>query len=121
MSDHSLTLHPFSRTVTPAADAKLLAHLLLVCLSYESYGALDYQTLSNDMNYNTKKTSELLKMLGCRTIQPKGKDAERIYASWRADNKTIPDADHGKLKVAVLTIPLEFPKERRGKAKAKGR
>jgi hypothetical protein len=53
-------------------------------------------------------------------IQPKGKDAERILASWRTDGRTLPDSDSGKLKVATLTIPLEFPREKTG-AKAKGR
>lgn len=58
-------------------------------------------------------------MLGCRIIQPKGKDAERIYASWKTDGRTIPSTDNGKLKVAALILPLEFPKEKRGKAKAR--
>lgn len=73
------------------------------------------------MAYNVKKTVELLKMLGCRMVQPKGKEAERILASWNMDGKTTPDPDQGKLKVASLIIPLEFPKEKRGKAKSKGR
>lgn len=73
------------------------------------------------MAYNINKTAELLKMLGCRTIQPKGKEAERILASWRMDGRAMPDADQSRLKVASLMIPLEFPKEKRGKAKSKGR
>lgn len=109
----------FSRQVTPASEVRLLSHLFLVCLSYEAYGALDFQTLSNDMAYNSKKTAELLKMLGCRTLQPKGKDAERIYASWRTDGRTIPSTESGKLKVAALIIPLEFPREKRSKAKGR--
>jgi hypothetical protein len=109
-----------SRQVTPGSEIRLLTHLFVACLAYESYGALDFQTISNDMSYNIKRATELVKMLGCRMIQPKGKDAERILASWRTDGRTLPDSDSGKLKVATLTIPLEFPREKTG-AKAKGR
>lgn len=108
-----------SRQVTPGSEIRLLSHLFLVCLSYEGYVALDYQTLSNDMVYNNRKTIELLKMLGCRVVQPRGKDLERIYASWRTDGRTIPSLEGGKLKVASLIIPLEFPKEKSGKAKGR--
>ncbi|KAK9894837.1 hypothetical protein P389DRAFT_85186 [Cystobasidium minutum MCA 4210] len=108
-----------NRQVTPGSEIRLLSHLFLVCLSYEGYVALDYQTLSNDMVYNNRKTIELLKMLGCRVVQPRGKDLERIYASWRTDGRTIPSLEGGKLKVASLIIPLEFPKEKSGKAKGR--
>lgn len=55
-------------------------------------------------------------MLGCRIIIPRGKDLDSIQAKWRVEGRTLPDTDQGKLKVASLLLPLEFPKEKRGKA-----
>lgn len=53
--------------------------------------------------------------MGCQLVVPSAADREKLVASGMAS--TVAEA--AKMKKASLKVPLEFPKERKGKAKKK--
>ena len=105
--------------MTEASDSKILSNILCAALYLDSYTTLDFQLLGNDMSVTAKKTTDLLKALGCRIIVPKGTELDKIVAQWKNTGRSTESASAGKLKVASLLLPLEFPKERRAKAPAR--
>jgi DNA-directed RNA polymerase I subunit RPA49 len=106
--------------MSSTAETRILCHIFLVCLHYEGYSSLDINLLQSDLSLNPKKTSEIVKSLGCRILTPKGADTEKIIAKWQNEGKTssIPTSSSSrKVKIASLKIPLEFPRERKMAAK----
>lgn len=61
----------------------------------------------------THSVQELFRSLGCQLVAPSAADREKLVAQGRATSA----ADAAKSKKASLKVPLQFPKERRGKAK----
>lgn len=55
----------------------------------------------------------MFKSLGCHVVSPATAECQRLVASGAAS--TLNEAK--KAKRAVLKVPLEFPKERRGAVK----
>lgn len=109
------------RSVTPTSESKIFAYIFCACLHLENYTTLDFQLISNDMAQSSKKMVDILKSLGCRIDVPRGPEADRILATWKNEGRSTESAiaGAGKLKVASLKLPLEFPSEKRGKAAAK--
>jgi len=57
----------------------------------------------------------LFRSLGCQLIVPSATDREKLVAAGMAETVT----EAAKMKKASLKVPLEFPKERKGKAKGR--
>ncbi|CAD6575417.1 MAG: DNA-directed RNA polymerase I subunit rpa49 [Cyphobasidiales sp. Tagirdzhanova-0007] len=108
-----------NRLVTPVSKTRLLCHLFVACLYLDSYTHLDISLLANDLSLSSKKAVEMLKSLGCRIATPKGQETDRILSTWKNEGYTTESAVGGRLKTANLKVPLEFPKEKSGKAPAK--
>jgi len=53
--------------------------------------------------------------LGCQLVVPSAADKEKLVAAGIAETVT----EAAKMKKASLKVPLEFPKERKGKAKGR--
>lgn len=89
----------------------------------EQYTSLNIAQLTTDLGIAQKLTTTLLKSLGARIEAPKGTEFDKVIAAWQNDGKTVggnSDVASGKLKIASLKLPLDFPREvNRGKAKAK--
>lgn len=105
--------------MSSSAETRILCYIFLACLYYEGYSSLDINLLQSDLSLNPKKTSEVVKSLGCRILTPKGADTEKLVAKWQNEGKTssIPSGSNKKVRIASLKIPLEFPRERKMAAK----
>ena len=117
------TLVLSSLTMTTASESRLLCFLFVACLAYDGYTSLDITLLANDLNLNPKRTTEVAKSLGCRVVGPKGTELDKIIAKWKNEGRdgsvalAAGSGAQSKVKVANLKIPLEFPRERKAKAK----
>lgn len=111
--------------MSSSAESRILCHLFLACLHYDGYVNLDLNLLQADLSLNARKASDIAKSLGCRVTTPKGAEVDKVTARWQNEGKTssLPGgggaraATSGKLKIASLKIPLEFPRERKAAAK----
>lgn len=61
----------------------------------------------------SNRVQELFRSLGCVLVAPSAEDREKLVATGRAATA----AEAAKSKKAKLKVPLEFPKERKMKAK----
>ncbi|GAA5878032.1 hypothetical protein JCM16303_002824 [Sporobolomyces ruberrimus] len=102
------------RKVTSFMELKLLSYLLVVVLKVDGYST-DVDSIASDLGMGNKKVQELFRSLGCQLVVPSAADREKLVASGMAS--TVAEA--AKMKKASLKVPLEFPKERKGKAKKK--
>ncbi|KAM0748695.1 RNA polymerase I associated factor, A49-like protein [Meredithblackwellia eburnea MCA 4105] len=101
-----------TRKMTDWMQMKLLSYLLVVALKIDGE-VTDVNKLAEDLEMGVPKVQELFKSLGCTIIAPSTEERALLVRSGRASN----DVEARKCKRAVLRVPLEFPKERRGKAK----
>jgi len=108
--------------MTPTKQINLCCYLFVLALHLDNYSNVDMVRLSNDISLSPKKATEVFKSLGCQINTPRGTELERILVTWRNEGRTVEadgkGADGGRLKVASLKMPLEFPREKR-KAPAK--
>ncbi|BGP19904.1 hypothetical protein JCM10213_008622 [Rhodosporidiobolus nylandii] len=100
------------RKVTSTMEIKLLAYLLVVVLKVDGWST-DVTGIADDLGMGTKKVQELFRSLGCVLQPPSAADREKMVATGQAS--TVAEA--AKSKKAVLKVPLQFPKERKGKSK----
>ncbi|GAA6055841.1 hypothetical protein JCM3770_004786 [Rhodotorula araucariae] len=100
------------RKVTTTMELKLLAYLLVVVLKVDGWST-DVTTIADDLGMGNKRVQELFRSLGCVLVSPSSADREKLVAQGRATSA----ADAAKSKKATLRVPLQFPKERRGRAK----
>ncbi|BGP43179.1 DNA-directed RNA polymerase I subunit rpa49 [Rhodotorula kratochvilovae] len=100
------------RKVTSTMELKLLAYLLVVVLKVDGWST-DVTVIADDLGMGNKRVQELFRSLGCVLLSPSSADREKLVAQGRATSA----ADAAKSKKAVLRVPLQFPKERRGRAK----
>ena len=96
-------------------------HFMVIALHIDDYGPLDIATLASDLGIPAKRAADYLHALGARIVTPRSAELERVLATWKAENKSVPaDITGGKVKTATLKIPLDFPREKRAvKAVAK--
>jgi len=108
--------------ITPTKQSNLACFLFVIALYLDNYQNIDLGTLANDISLNPRKATEVFKSLGCQIATPRGTELERLILTWRNEGKTTESdgkaSDGGRIRVANLKIPLEFPRERR-KAPAK--
>ncbi|GAA5940277.1 hypothetical protein JCM3775_004418 [Rhodotorula graminis] len=100
------------RQVTSTMELKLLGYLLVVVLKVDGW-TTDVTTIADDLAIGSKRVQELFRSLGCVLAAPSAADREKLVATGRATSA----ADAAKSKKATLKVPLEFPKERRSRAK----
>ncbi|GAA6001667.1 DNA-directed RNA polymerase I subunit RPA49 [Rhodotorula paludigena] len=100
------------RTVTSTAEIKCLCYMLVLMLRVDGWNT-DVTTVAEDLGMGNKRVQELFRSLGCQLVAPSAADREKLVAQGRATSA----ADAAKSKKASLKVPLQFPKERRGKAK----
>ncbi|KAJ7271024.1 Rpa49 subunit specific to nuclear RNA polymerase I [Mycena rebaudengoi] len=86
---------------TPALDLRLLTHLLALCLRIDNYAA-DHVLIAQDLSLSTEKIGTLFKSLGCKLIKLGERERTRLG---------LPDS-MAEDKRAVLTAPVQFPKQR---------
>ncbi|GAA5930863.1 DNA-directed RNA polymerase I subunit RPA49 [Sporobolomyces koalae] len=100
------------RKVTSFMELKLLSYLLILVLRIDGYST-DVNSIAEDLGMGNKKVQELFRSLGCQLLAPTATDKEKLVAAGHASTP----AEAAKMKKASLKVPLEFPKERKGKAK----
>ncbi|EEB08786.1 DNA-directed RNA polymerase I complex subunit Rpa49 [Schizosaccharomyces japonicus yFS275] len=86
---------------------KIMCYMFLLCLMLDNYST-DVTTLANDLSIKNMKANELFKTLGCRIMA-------YTETQWKAMGITKTEARSRKR--AVLKVPLEFPRPRRGRAR----
>ncbi|CAB16261.1 DNA-directed RNA polymerase I complex subunit Rpa49 [Schizosaccharomyces pombe] len=86
---------------------KIICYILVLCLIVDNYST-DVLTLANDLNVKTMKANELFRTVGCRIM---------AYTETQRMALGLNKTDAKNHKRAVLKIPLEFPKPRRGRAR----
>ncbi|GAA5862065.1 hypothetical protein JCM3774_006158 [Rhodotorula dairenensis] len=101
-----------ARKVTSVMELKLLAYLLVVVLRVDGWST-DVTTMADDLGMGSRRVQELFRSLGCVLVAPSAEDREKLVATGRAATS----AEAAKSKKAKLKVPLEFPKERKMKAK----
>lgn len=118
------------RRVTGVTEVKLLGYLLVLVLKVDGWST-DVTTIATDLGMGAQKyvfvfgspsrrfeltqlrrtrVQELFKSLGCAIMTPSADERQKLISSGAATT----DAEARKRKRAVLKVPLEFPKERRG-------
>jgi len=100
------------RKVTSFMELKLLSYLLIFVLKIDNYST-DVDSIAQDLGMGKIKVQELFKSVGCQLLVPSITDREKLVASGLASSVT----EAAKMKKACLKVPLEFPKERKGRAK----
>ncbi|GAA5903096.1 DNA-directed RNA polymerase I subunit RPA49 [Sporobolomyces salmoneus] len=100
------------RKMTSFMEQKLLSYLLVIVLRIDGYST-DIDSIAHDLAIGPPKIREVFRSLGCQIVAPSAVDREKLVTSGFA--KTTAEA--GKMKKATLKVPLEFPKERKGRAK----
>ncbi|GAA5966974.1 hypothetical protein JCM3765_004419 [Sporobolomyces pararoseus] len=100
------------RKVTSFMELKLLSYLLVLVLRIDGYST-DVDSIAQDLGMGRQKVGELFRSLGCQLVVPSATDREKLVQSGMAS--TVAEA--AKMKKASLKVPLEFPKERKGRAK----
>ncbi|KAI0759036.1 RNA polymerase I associated factor, A49-like protein [Fomes fomentarius] len=87
--------------MTPQTETMLLTHMFALCLRIDDY-ATDMDSVAHDLSMPPAKVNGLFKSLGC-TIKK--------LTLTELKQRGLPDAA-AETKRAVLTVPLEFPKNR---------
>ncbi|GAA5989774.1 hypothetical protein JCM5350_000135 [Sporobolomyces pararoseus] len=100
------------RKVTSFMELKLLSYLLVLVLRIDGYST-DVDSIAQDLGMGRQKVGELFRSLGCQLVVPTATDREKLVQTGMAS--TVAEA--AKMKKASLKVPLEFPKERKGRAK----
>ncbi|GAA5985212.1 hypothetical protein JCM11641_003633 [Rhodosporidiobolus odoratus] len=100
------------RKVTSVTELKLLAYMLVIVLKVDGWST-DIAGIADDLGMGSKKVSELFRSLGCISTAPSAADREKMVATGQAASAS----EAAKSKKAVLKVPLQFPKERKSKAK----
>ncbi|KAJ6630081.1 Rpa49 subunit specific to nuclear RNA polymerase I [Mycena sp. CBHHK59/15] len=86
---------------TPALQLKLLTHMFALCLRVDNYAA-DHALIASDLSLSSEKINSLFKSLGCKLVKLGERERTRLG---------LPDSVADE-KRAVLTAPVEFPKQR---------
>ncbi|KAF8192678.1 Rpa49 subunit specific to nuclear RNA polymerase I [Mycena galopus ATCC 62051] len=86
---------------TPQLELRLLAHLLALCLRVDNYAA-DHALIARDLSLGTEKIAQVFKSLGCKMVTLGERERTRLG---------LPDSVADE-KRAVLTAPVQFPKQR---------
>ncbi|KAJ7854941.1 Rpa49 subunit specific to nuclear RNA polymerase I [Mycena olivaceomarginata] len=86
---------------TPQLELRLLAHLLALCLRVDNYAA-DHALIARDLSLGTDKITQVFKSLGCKMVTLGERERTRLG---------LPDSVADE-KRAVLTAPVQFPKQR---------
>ncbi|KAJ7160998.1 Rpa49 subunit specific to nuclear RNA polymerase I [Mycena filopes] len=86
---------------TPQLELRLLANILALCLRIDNYAA-DHLLIARDLSLAPDKTSAIFKSLGCKIITLGERERTRLG---------LPDSVANE-KRAVLTGPVQFPKQR---------
>jgi DNA-directed RNA polymerase I subunit RPA49 len=94
------------RTITNKMRDKILLHLLVLTLVLDDY-SVDCSVLQQDLKVTTKKLMENYRSLGCR-VSKLG-----VKRRLGVDDGTVDTTSCS----AVLRIPLEFPRPRKGRKK----
>ncbi|GAA6060897.1 hypothetical protein JCM10212_000180 [Sporobolomyces blumeae] len=102
------------RKVTSFTELKLLSYMLAIMLRIDGYST-NITTVAEDLGMGNSKVQELFRSLGCTLVAPSAADKEKMVAA----NIATSVAEAAKSKKAVLKVPLEFPKERKGRAAKK--
>ncbi|KAJ7701546.1 RNA polymerase I associated factor, A49-like protein [Mycena rosella] len=86
---------------TPQLQLRLITHLLALCLRVDNYAA-DYALIARDLSLAPEQISTTFKSLGCKIVKLGERERTRLG---------LPDSVADE-KRAVLTAPVEFPKQR---------
>ncbi|KAJ7222363.1 Rpa49 subunit specific to nuclear RNA polymerase I [Mycena pura] len=86
---------------TPQLDLLLLSHMLALCLRIDNYAA-DHALIARDLSLATEKITAVFKTLGCKVVTLSERARARLG---------LPDSVANE-KRAVLTAPVQFPKQR---------
>ncbi|KAF7373579.1 Rpa49 subunit specific to nuclear RNA polymerase I [Mycena sanguinolenta] len=86
---------------TPQLELRLLAHILALCLRVDNYAA-DHALIARDLSLGVDKVTQVFKSLGCKMITLSERERTRLG---------LPDSVADE-KRAVLTAPVQFPKQR---------
>ncbi|KAF7326675.1 Rpa49 subunit specific to nuclear RNA polymerase I [Mycena venus] len=86
---------------TPQLDVRLLAHVLALCLRVDNYAA-DHALIARDLSLSPDKITQVFRSLGCKIVTLGERERTRLG---------LPDSVADE-KRAVLTAPVQFPKQR---------
>ncbi|KAJ7146127.1 Rpa49 subunit specific to nuclear RNA polymerase I [Mycena epipterygia] len=86
---------------TPQLQLRLLAHVLALCLRIDNYAA-DNVLIARDLSLGTDHINGIFKSLGCKLVKLGERERTRLG---------LPDSVADE-KRAVLTAPVQFPKQR---------
>ncbi|KAK7055446.1 Rpa49 subunit specific to nuclear RNA polymerase I [Favolaschia claudopus] len=86
---------------TPQLELLLLAHLLALCLRIDNYAA-DHALIARDLSLAPEKITQVFRSLGCKMSTLTERERTRLG---------LPDSVANE-KRAVLTAPVQFPKQR---------
>lgn len=100
------------RKVTSYSQAKVLGYLCVLILFLDNWST-EVGTIASDLGVGERKVDELFKSVGCSLVSASAGERERLLELGIAKTP----AEARKAKKATLTVPLEFPKERKTKAK----
>ncbi len=100
------------RKVTSFTQAKLLGYLVVLVLMIDNYST-DVGTIAADLGIGESKVQELFKSVGCALVAPSSGERDRLLELGIAKSP----AEAKRAKKATLITPLQFPKERKSRAK----
>jgi len=100
------------RKLTSTSQAKLISYLCVLILFLDNWST-DVGLVAADLGMGENKVQELFKSLGCSIISPSTGERDRLLELGIAANP----AEARRARKATLTVPLQFPKERKTKAK----
>jgi DNA-directed RNA polymerase I subunit RPA49 len=100
------------RKVTSSTQAKLLGFGSVLILYLDNWST-DVGLIASDLGIGESKVQELFKSVGCSMVSPSAGERDRLLELGIA--KTLTEAK--RARKATLTVPLQFPKERKTKAK----
>ncbi|KAJ6578859.1 Rpa49 subunit specific to nuclear RNA polymerase I [Mycena vulgaris] len=86
---------------TPQLQLRLLTHLLALCLRVDNYAA-DHALIAHDLSLSIDHINTVFKSLGCKIVRLGERERTKLG---------LPDSVADE-KRAVLTAPVQFPKQR---------
>ncbi|EPX73855.1 DNA-directed RNA polymerase I complex subunit Rpa49 [Schizosaccharomyces octosporus yFS286] len=86
---------------------RIMCYIIVLYLIVDNYST-DILTLANDLNIKVMKANELFKTVGCRIM---------AYSETQRMALGLNKTEAKSHKRAVLKVPLEFPRPRRGRAR----
>ncbi|KAF9427826.1 DNA-directed RNA polymerase I subunit rpa49 [Podila epigama] len=91
-------------TFTPKSKDKILCWIFTLALALENFN-MDATVMTRDLSLKQTRVNELFKSLGCKVNE--------MTATERIQKGLSPEEARGKRR-AILTVPLTFPRPKRG-------